>query len=57
MGKNEGPPKFYDKKMKSLDPDLMESIIATRLDRFDSSNNTPERLKVRSDVTTARLAQ
>jgi hypothetical protein len=35
----------------------MESIIAIRLDRFDSSNNTPERLKVRSDVTTARLAQ
>jgi hypothetical protein len=43
--------------MKSLDPELMESIIATRLDRFDSSNNTPERLKVRSDVTKARLAQ
>ena len=56
-GREMRPPKFYDKKMKSLDPELMESIISSRLDRFDASNNTPERLKVRSDVTTARLAQ
>jgi hypothetical protein len=50
------PPKFYDKKMKALDPELMEDILASRLDRFDPLNNTPERLKVRHDVTKARLA-
>ena len=55
-GREMRPPKFYDKKMKALDPALMEDIIADRLDRFDPLNNTPERLKVRYEVTKARLA-
>jgi hypothetical protein len=42
--------------MKALDPELMEDILATRLDRFDPLNNTPERLAVRHEVTKARLA-
>jgi hypothetical protein len=43
-GREMRPPKFYDKKMKALDPELMEDILASRLDRFDPLNNTPERL-------------
>ena len=30
--------------------------IEDRLDRFDAKNNTPERLKVRNEVTKSRLA-
>jgi hypothetical protein len=55
-GREMRPPKFYDKKMKALDPALMEDILADRLDRFDPLNNTPERLAVRYEVTKARLA-
>ena len=51
------PPKYYDKIMKSLAPEMMEQIIEDRLDRFDPKNNTPERLKVRHEVTKSRLAQ
>ena len=36
---------------------MMEQIIEDRLDRFDPKNNTPERLKVRHEVTKSRLAQ
>ena len=51
------PPKYYDKIMKSLAPEMMEQIIEDRLDRFDPKNNTPERLAVRHEVTKSRLAQ
>ena len=56
-GRSFRPPKFYDKIMKSIDPDLMEQIIEDRLDRFDAKNNTPQRLKVRHEVAKSRLAQ
>ena len=56
-GRSFRPPKFYDKIMKSIDPDMIEQIVKDRLDRFDSKNNTPQRLKVRHEVMKSRLAQ
>ena len=35
----------------------MEDIIEQRLDSFDPSNSTPERLNVRRQVSEARIAQ
>ena len=56
-GRKMRPPKYYDRLLKNLDPDLMEDIIEQRLDSFDPSNSTPERLDVRRQVSEARLAQ
>ena len=50
------PPKFYDRLLKNLDPDLMEDIIEQRLDNFDPTDNTPDRLNVRCQVAEARIA-
>ena len=55
-GRSFRPPKFYDKIMKSIDPDLMEDIIEQRLDNFDPTNSTPDRLNVRRQVAEARIA-
>ena len=56
-GRKMRPPKFYDQIMKDLDPDLMDDIVERRLDNFVPTDNTPERLKVRHEVTKSRLAQ
>ena len=50
------PPKFYDRLLKNLDPLLMEDIIEQRLDNFDPTNSTPDRLNVRRQVAEARIA-
>ena len=50
------PPKLYDRLLKNLDPLLMEDIIEQRLDNFDPTNSTPDRLNVRRQVAEARIA-
>ena len=55
-GRKMRPPKFYDNLLKKLDPTLMEDIIEQRLDNFDPTNSTPDRLNVRRQVAEARIA-
>lgn len=56
-GKEMKVPKYYDKMLKRDDPDLMDQIKEDRVMRGLSvaSDNTPERLAVKEEVTKARL--
>lgn len=55
MGVN--PPKFYDKLLKEVDPDLYESLEVPRYQRAlsQSYDNTALRLQTKKQVTIARL--
>lgn len=52
-GKRGTPPKFYDKRLEEKDPELMRRIKVLRAMKAaeHSQNLTPERLKVREQVT------
>lgn len=57
-GKKEPIPRYFDKKMYDLKPQLMEEVEWSRekaaIDRW--ADNTPERLKVKEDCAIARKA-
>lgn len=58
-GRPARPPRYYDKKLKSLDPELWRRIELKRLiqgnTREQRWNRTPERLLVREEVKNAQL--
>lgn len=51
-------PRYYDKKLEELDPELLRQVKLARVRRGATSqaraNRTPERLQVREEVTHAR---
>lgn len=55
-GRRFKPPKYYDKFMEWYDPEMLEDCKSRREDFAEMSweNNTPERLRVREQVQTAR---
>lgn len=52
-------PRYYDKNLEAVDPDLFLSIRDRRVEQAleRAANNTPERLKVREQVALAKLKQ
>lgn len=58
-GRPAKPPRYYDKKLKSLDPELWRKIELRRIISGNTVsarwNRTPERLAVREEVKTAQL--
>lgn len=56
-GKRCRPPKYYDRKLARLNPDLFEEIATSRekLASLRSDNNTPERLAVREEVVNLKV--
>lgn len=57
-GKEQKPPKFYDRKLEILSPTAHARIKRARTRRAlrDAANNTPERLAVRKTVALSRLS-
>jgi len=57
-GKEQKPPKFYDRKLEAISPSALERIKRRRTRRAKrrASENTPERLAVRQTVKNAQLA-
>lgn len=57
-GRVSKPPRYYDKLLKGVYPDLLEDVQQQRiLDAVDKwPDNTPERLAVRETVTKARVS-
>lgn len=50
------PPKYYDKKMALLSPEIFEENKDIRIDKAKNSlDNTPERLEVRKYITEQRI--
>lgn len=58
-GKKGRPPKFYDEQYKRMFPDNMEQIKERReIDAYERrEDNTPERLRVKEQVTRAAITQ
>lgn len=58
-GRERKIPKSYDKLMDAENPELMERVKAKRVKKAKSraDDNTPERLRVRHEVFTARMRQ
>jgi len=51
------PPRFYDNRLKQVDPALFEEVLYERYKNAENyiDNNTPERLQIREAVQEARL--
>lgn len=57
-GMRVSPPKYYDKYLNSIDPDLYDDIKAGRmLTAYNSTDNTVERLKAKESVKKAQFTQ
>ncbi len=56
-GKKSRPPKFYDKYLEKVDPDLLETIQTERwkTGNMHKHNSTPDRLETRAEI--AHIAQ
>jgi hypothetical protein len=58
-GREQGIPRYYDRKLEQIDPALLETIKRERVKRAEkySVDNTDRRLRVRETVTDARLTR
>lgn len=56
-GKQGKPPRYYDKLLKNKNLELSSEITKKRVDRANTrfDENTPARLRVREEVSRARL--
>lgn len=56
-GKRLRPPRFYDRQLEVVDPDLHQKVKRQRVaaSRLHSADQTPDRLVVREKVQTAKL--
>lgn len=50
------PPKYYDNVVYEHYPSVIEEIKNARMENFDQSDNTPERLAVKKKVAQARMS-
>ena len=55
-GREQRPPKYYDRKMEEIDSDLMARVRAERQRGRNVGEESPERMYVREQCTKARMA-
>lgn len=58
-GQETKPPRYYDRLLKRVNPDLFETILQKRIDNAQKNahDNTRDRLAVKEQVTSARIRQ
>lgn len=54
-GRQERPPRYFDKQLDKVDPDMLESLKLERMKKVVRSESTPERLAVKEIVALDNL--